>query len=1166
MTSNSSDASSLMKSVREDVVMSTYSMAMIAGTVLMLGNMSRNLHLGNPLSIPHSVLYLAFLVTYVLRHRIGARWLAPILLVALYLAGTFGYFIYGFVGNSAPLYMTLCIVAASFYGPRGGLIAAIASGTMMVIAAALAMSGYLVFGFDMKAFISSPFSWIAALTTFAAMTAMALTQVGLMHRNLESLLLEQQARMQGMAEANARLEAEIDARTKVEAELRRQSALLENILTSLPQGISVFDDQLRLLVWNEGMADILELPPEVMVRGASFEEVFRVPARRGEFGPGDPEEHVRQRRQFVTQFQPHSFERLRPSGHTHLVVGKPFSVDGEIAGFITTYTDITERKQAELEIRRSNEVLQSILDNMPGGISVVDGELRMVACNELFKQLLDFPDELFADPHPTFETFIRHNASRGEYGSENLEQKIAESLERARHPVAHMFERERPNGTALEIRGAPLPGGGFITIYTDITARKKSERDLLRLHERFSLALKTVGLGIFDWDAKEDRLLADARVFEMFGVSPEGRDGRFNDWIDYLHPDDRERTIAQVVAALRGTAVDVKLAYRIVRPDGTIRHLEVHDHIVRDAATGRVLRLIGADFDITERKETEERLLLAEKVFDNSPVAIMIADRENHIISVNQSFARITGYAEDEVLGCDPAAFGSGLHDAEFFRRMWQSLRENDYWEGEIWDRRKTGEIYPKWMTINVVRDREDANRVHYVSIFSDITERKQAEEHIHHLAHHDPLTTLPNRMELEARLEQSIAAADRNQHSVAVMFLDLDRFKTINDTLGHHVGDLLLIEVARRLRQTVRSSDTVARLGGDEFVIVVPALEAPAVATTVAGNILAALCQPYLIEDHVLHSTPSIGVSIYPQDGRDVATVMKYADTAMYHAKEKGRNGFQFFAPEMNQAAMTRLEVEQQLREALTLNQFVLHYQPRLDRGGRMTGVEALIRWNRPDHGLQLPERFIPIAGESDLIVLIGDWVLAAVIRQLRAWQEAGIPAPSVAINLSARQLRQASLPQHVAAALEEAGLPARLLGFEVTESTAMENPERSALLLRGLCSMGISLAIDDFGSGHSSLSALKQLQFDYLKIDRAFFAEITHDSNDMAIVRGTIALAHSLGIKVVAEGVETAEQLSLLRSADCDEFQGFHFSRPLPSDELESFIKNHSNNPVQP
>lgn len=1165
MTAESKDISGLMDSVREEVVMATYTVAIVAGTVLMLGNMSRNLHLGNPLSIPHSVLYAAFLTIYILRRRIGARWLAPILLLALYLAGTFGYLIYGFIGNSAPVYMTLCIVAASFYGPRGGLIAALAAGAVMTTAAVLALSGRLTFSYDLGAFVSSPFSWIAALTTFAAMSAMALTQAGLMHRKLRTLVGDQAARMQDLAQTNRRLEAEIAARTEVEGELRRQSALLENILDSLPQGISVFDEQLRLLVWNEGMVEVLELPPEIVTRHVAFEDLIRVPARRGDYGPGDPEQHVRTRRELALQFQPHSFERVRSSGRTHLVVGKPFHVDGRIAGFITTYTDITERKQIELATQRSNEVLQSILDNMPDGVTVFDGELRMVACNQRFKELLAMPDALFAEPQPSFESFIRHNASRGEYGSENLEQKIAEIVERARRPVTHVFERERPDGTVLEIRGAPLPGGGFITIYTDITPRKQAERELLRLHERYSLALKAIGLGIFDWDPASKRLLADARVFEIFGVSPDGRDGLFNDWMDYLHPDDRKRVMQQIIDSLRGVQSDDKLAYRIVRPNGEIRYLDIHNHIVRDA-TGRALRLIGADFDVTERKRTEERLLLTEKVFDNSPVAIVITDSENRIISVNASFARITGYAEDEVLGRDPRMLASGLHDAEFFQAMSQSLHEHDFWEGEVWDRRKSGEIYPKWMSISVVRDRENAERMHYVMIFSDITERKQAEEHIHHLAHHDPLTTLPNRMALEARLEQSLAEADRNQRSVAVMFLDLDRFKAINDTLGHHVGDLLLIEVARRLRLTVRASDTVARLGGDEFLVVLSALEAPKVATTVASAILEALSQPYPIEGNIVHCTPSIGVSFYPQDGGDVDTLMKYADTAMYHAKELGRNGFQFFSPELNRVAAERLGMERHLREALKLDQLVLHYQPRLDQGGGVSGVEALIRWNRPGHGLQLPDSFIPVAEESDLIILIGEWVLAAVARQLRAWLDAGLPTPPVAINLSTRQLRLTTLPARIAEMLHATSLPAHLLEFELTESMAMENPDRASRLLEELRNMGISVALDDFGTGYSSLSYLKRLPFNYLKIDRSFVAGITLDRHDLAIVKGTIALAHSVGLKVVAEGVETPEQLALLKNAACDQFQGYHFSGPLPCDELQAFLGRHTLNPAIP
>jgi diguanylate cyclase (GGDEF)-like protein len=445
-----------------------------------------------------------------------------------------------------------------------------------------------------------------------------------------------------------------------------------------------------------------------------------------------------------------------------------------------------------------------------------------------------------------------------------------------------------------------------------------------------------------------------------------------------------------------------------------------------------------------------------------------------------------------------------------------------------------------------------------FVSIYTDVTQRKRAEDHIRHMAHHDPLTALPNRLALEARLEQSIAEAARNGRSVAVLFIDLDRFKTINDTLGHHVGDRLLIEVARRLRQTVRSSDTVARIGGDEFVVVLPALEAPGVAAMVAGSILEALAPPYQLEGRVLRSTPSIGVSIYPQDSGDVGTLMKYADTAMYHAKALGRNGVQFFSSQLNQAATERLDIERQLRDGLRDGQLVLHYQPRRDRAGRAARVEALIRWNRPGHGLQLPGRFLPIAEESELIVSVGEWVLAAVVRQLRSWLDSGFSPPSVAINLSARQLRVANLAEGIAQTLAAAAVPPQLLEFEVTEGIVRENPERAARLFGELRNTGIALAIDNFGAGNSSLTSLKGMPLDFLKIDRSLVAEMTQGGNDLGLVTGTIALAHNLGLKVVAQGVETAEQLGLLIRAGCDECQGFHVSRPLPPDALEAFLDN--------
>ena len=1154
MSGSTDDLREVVQSIRHDVVMATYRLMVVVATLILIAVLLRNHQLGGPMNALHLIVYTVFVGVYLLRHRLGASTLAAVILGTGYLTGAFAYFGYGLLSNAALVHLGLCFAATLFYGMRGGLIAAgVCIATML--AAMPSLFGRPVAAVDPALFLASPLSWLTAAVAFGGVAGAVIVLAGRSNQRLVEALGDQRRRLTAMAETNARLEQEIAARTAAEDELRRQSSVLENILASLPQGISVFDDQLRLVVWNEGMREVLELPEEMMYPGVAFADLIRVPARRGDYGPGDPEELVRQRCELAMRFQPHRFERVRPSGRAHLVVGKPFHVDGRIAGFITTYTDTTERKRTEEDLRRSNEVLQSILDNIPGGVSVFDGDLRLVVCNEAFKRLLDLPDGLFADPHPSFEAFIRFNAARGDYGSEDIEGQVARIVERARKPVAHQFERVRPDGQALEVRGAPLPGGGFVTIYTDITTRKHGENELLRLHERLSLAVETASMGIWDWDAVANVVVADERVFNLFGVSSAGREGRFNDFSDYYHLDDRARVAAQVRDFLRGAGSVDRLSYRIVRPDGSLRHIDVHYSVTRDLA-GRVLRAVGVTFDVTERKRNEERLLLSEKVFDSSPVAILIADPANRIVSVNSAFARITGYGEDEALGRDPKFLGSGLHDAAFYRSMWQTLAATGYWEGEIWDRRKNGEIYPKWMTISTVHDRHDNHLTHYVAIFSDITERKRAEEHIRHLAHHDPLTSLPNRMTLEARLHQSIAEARRGGRSVAAMFLDMDRFKTINDTLGHHVGDLLLIEVARRLKDAVRASDTVARLGGDEFVVVLPGLETPDVATTLAGAILERLSETYRIEGHELHSTPSIGIALYPQDGEDVTTVMKHADTAMYHAKSKGRNNFQFFSHSMNAAAMERLEVERQLRDALQNDQFLLHYQPRLDMDGRVTGAEALIRWNRPGKGLQPPSVFIPIAEETDLINRIGDWVLATVCRQIRSWLDAGLRPPHIAVNLSARQLRQPSLLGHVSAVLAATGVPAELLEIEITESMAMENPHKAALLLQEFKGMGIALAMDDFGTGYSSLAYLKRLPLDYLKIDRSFVADITVDANDLAIAKGTIALAHSLGLKVIAEGVETEGQLDLLRSHGCDEVQGYLYARPLPPAELETFL----------
>jgi len=424
-----------------------------------------------------------------------------------------------------------------------------------------------------------------------------------------------------------------------------------------------------------------------------------------------------------------------------------------------------------------------------------------------------------------------------------------------------------------------------------------------------------------------------------------------------------------------------------------------------------------------------------------------------------------------------------------------------------------------------------------------------------HHQARHDSLTGLNNRMALESVLDQAIADALRENLGLAVFLLDLDRFKNINDSLGHNVGDHLLVEVASRLQACMRGADTVARLSGDEFVVLLPRLASPDV-TSVAAKLVEALSIPYWIGDRELRTTPSIGISLCPQDAQDVESLIKYADTAMYAAKAKGGARFQYFAREMNQAATERLHIEFRLREALDGGQFVLHYQPKIDMTGRLTGLEALLRWQLEGEAPLGPAQFIAIAEESGLIDEIGDWVIVTVCRQLRAWIDQGLDAPCVAINLSTRQLRQPDLAVKVGRMLVESGLSPDMLEFEVTETAAMENPQTAARRLDELGAMGLTLSIDDFGTGYSSLSHLRSLPLDALKIDRSFVRDIASDANDLAIARGTIALAHSLGLRVVAEGVETMAQWQLLRGLGCDEVQGYLIACPAPAEELAGIL----------
>ena len=567
--------------------------------------------------------------------------------------------------------------------------------------------------------------------------------------------------------------------------------------------------------------------------------------------------------------------------------------------------------------------------------------------------------------------------------------------------------------------------------------------------------------------------------------------------------------------------------------------------------------------DNSEQRASAEREQLAQKVYTHTPAGIIFTDEAHRILSINPATTQMTGYETFELVG--QTVFGLIEPGEEQGQESFEAeLALRASWQGELEITQKNGDRFPAGTRVNRVDDPQSGLPAHYVWILADITERKQSEERMRHIAQHDALTGLPNRMALLIRLAQLLPEARRHGWKIAMMFLDLDRFKIINDTLGHQIGDELLREVACRLSTVVRETDFVARLGGDEFVIILPGISSAADAAVVAGKAIAALSSAIEANGHELHTSPSIGISLFPDDGQDGDTILKNADTAMYHAKAAGRNNFQFFASEMNQITSERLNIEHKLRHAIARNELALCYQPQFLAGDRSpTGVEALLRWHHPTDGLISPDRFIPIAEETGIIVEIGDWVLATACREMKRWIDAGLKPMRIAVNVSARQLRRRDFCETVANVLTLSGLPAELLELEITESSVMENPQDAVLILQRLGGMGVTLAIDDFGTGYSSLAYLKLFPIDHLKIDRSFVADIEFDLNDRAIAFGTIALAHSLGLKVIAEGVETEDQLELLRTNGCDEVQGYLMSKPLYGAAAFTFL--HARSPAE-
>ncbi len=562
--------------------------------------------------------------------------------------------------------------------------------------------------------------------------------------------------------------------------------------------------------------------------------------------------------------------------------------------------------------------------------------------------------------------------------------------------------------------------------------------------------------------------------------------------------------------------------------------------------------------EVQQRRKNEDKLALAASVFENSLEGIVITDTKARILDVNSAFENITGYSREEAIGQTPRLLKSNRHDESFYQNMWARITQKGMWQGEIWNRRKNGEVYPEWRNITMVKDKH-GKPAQYISIFTDITEKKLSEEKIYHLAHYDVLTGLPNRMMFKERLNHSLASAQRNNSLLAVLFLDLDRFKLINDTFGHPTGDLLLKSVSERIHSCLREEDTVGRQSGDEFILILENLKSNNNAAQVAEKILAAINQQLFLDGNEIYPNASIGISLFPNDGTDAATLIKNADSAMYKSKQSGRNTYSFYTEAMQESARERLDLENKLRHGLELDEFILYYQPRIDsRINMILGAEALIRWQQPELGLVPPDKFIPIAEETGLILPIGEWVLDAACRQYKEWQENGIAPQSISVNLSGRQFHDPALVDTIYTIVTDSGVDPKNVELEITESFLMQDPELSRKAVTSLRELGFHISIDDFGTAYSSLSQLKQFPVDHLKIDRSFIRDIPTDADDMAITCAIISMGQNLNMDIIAEGVETREQLEFLKASGCFEVQGYYYSPPKPAPVFSQLLED--------
>ncbi|RIA19328.1 diguanylate cyclase/phosphodiesterase with PAS/PAC sensor(s) [Ectopseudomonas oleovorans] len=680
---------------------------------------------------------------------------------------------------------------------------------------------------------------------------------------------------------------------------------------------------------------------------------------------------------------------------------------------------------------------------------------------------------------------------------------------------------------------------------------------------RLSLALEASELGLWDWDLQSDQV-HHSHLRELFGLEPEQVQVMLRDLTPRLHPDDLPALRRALVAHMKGRSEDYHIEYRVRHADGHWVWIEDRGRAVERDANGRVLRMLGTRRDISVRRQQEEQQRLAATVFEAASEGICILDPDYRLLAVNRAFSAVTGYSREDVLGRRVTSLIGSREMRQQYQMIRQELDSSGTWQGELIETRKSGELYPQWLQLNLVRDAA-GRPSHIVGFFADLTARREAEERLRYLSHYDELTGLANRSLFKERLHEASQRARQSGRSIALVHIDLDRFKLLNDSLGHEVADQLLRQMSRRLTQAVPEADCIARLSGDEFAIILDAYGSLSSLARVASRLLAKLRVPMTVGGHELVVSASLGISLLPDYAREISALISQANMAVQHAKHLGGNTFQFFTDNLQACTLERLQLENRLRKAIDDGQLEVFYQPKLDlRDDSLSAAEALVRWRHPEQGLIAPGEFIGLAEETGLIVPIGEFVLRQACYQACEWQRQGLANIRVSVNLSVHQLRQGNLASLVRQVLDETGLAPHWLELELTESQMLDNVDSVIATFQQLRNLGVKLAIDDFGTGYSSLSYLKRFPVDYVKIDQTFIRDLSPGGEDAAITRAIIAMAHSLELKVVAEGVETQAQMDFLKSQACDEIQGFLISRPIEASAFAELLRAQIDRPL--